>query len=806
MKYLWQCVLLLLPIYLFGATLEVSLDGTHAYTSIQSAINASSDGDIVKVYPGVYAEALETNGKSITLQSLYPITLSQETINTTIIHPATVSSCVEIDHGETVTINGFTMTNNDPVNMMPTMVDANHDGYMGGAIEITDHSSAAVLNCVIQNCFVPAGGIYFNGTSFYLSNTTIRNCMSIDSSGGGLTLWANSDSIVQFDSIHPNSIYNNMPTDVYLSDVASPLNISFATFSIAEAVPDNYYFFAYNCAPIQISVQTPFYTLINHDLYVSPTGNDLNSGLSPSEPFKTIVQALKIIQPDSLNPKTIHLAAGTYSIAENDQFFILMLKSNMRLIGDETQETILDASNVRNAYIEISGRTNTEVANLKLLVYQSTHSPITIGDSYFIKLSNIEMEGNLSQGNGILCAYDNDVILENILVHNTTTNDDQNLAFDIWYTDGLIINNCIVDNLHIDGNNANNIAYRILESDAVVRNCIISNCTAGDGVVFMYQNVNEAESAYNLDMSNMLIFNNSTLHNDVWAPYLVSLHNHYNRMQMNNCTFGNNISNASYPVQINGEADVRNCIFYNPAMNWDVAFLTNEGGIIYHPTISNSLLHHTVSALNLALLTQSEMINNSNPLFLGSTTDTLSITQPGYYYLSANSPCIDTGTADTTGINLPAMDLAGNHRVWNNRIDMGCYEYGSEPVSIDDHTSQAVSDKILLITYPNPVHMSGVRSGYVFLEFTLPVRAKEPPLIEIFNVRGQRVKSMRLTESYNSLVQKAGLSKDVKQDGEFFSTVWDCKNDRNQKIASGLYLVRVTSGSQQAVKKMALLK
>ena len=47
--------------------------------------------------------------------------------------------------------------------------------------------------------------------------------------------------------------------------------------------------------------------------------------------------------------------------------------------------------------------------------------------------------------------------------------------------------------------------------------------------------------------------------------------------------------------------------------------------------------------------------------------------------LLPGSPAIDMGTIDTTGLHLPETDLAGNLRVWNDRIDIGAYEFGSEP-------------------------------------------------------------------------------------------------------------------------------
>jgi hypothetical protein len=45
------------------------------------------------------------------------------------------------------------------------------------------------------------------------------------------------------------------------------------------------------------------------------------------------------------------------------------------------------------------------------------------------------------------------------------------------------------------------------------------------------------------------------------------------------------------------------------------------------------------------------------------------------YRLSDTSPCINAGTMDTTGLNLPDSDLDGNPRVFDGRIDMGAFEY-----------------------------------------------------------------------------------------------------------------------------------
>ncbi len=66
-----------------------------------------------------------------------------------------------------------------------------------------------------------------------------------------------------------------------------------------------------------------------------------------------------------------------------------------------------------------------------------------------------------------------------------------------------------------------------------------------------------------------------------------------------------------------------------------------------------------------------DSIYNYNPLF----ADTLG-------HLSSSSNCIDGGSNDTTNLSIPLTDLDGNARIWNSRIDIGAYEYGSKPLIV----------------------------------------------------------------------------------------------------------------------------
>lgn len=78
----------------------------------------------------------------------------------------------------------------------------------------------------------------------------------------------------------------------------------------------------------------------------------------------------------------------------------------------------------------------------------------------------------------------------------------------------------------------------------------------------------------------------------------------------------------------------------------------------------------------------SDNIANDGPMFLNPTTfpgcalsveDSLAIFNANWS-LYGNSRCVNAGKIDTTGLNLPDNDIAGNARIIENVIDLGAYE------------------------------------------------------------------------------------------------------------------------------------
>jgi predicted outer membrane repeat protein len=80
---------------------------------------------------------------------------------------------------------------------------------------------------------------------------------------------------------------------------------------------------------------------------------------------------------------------------------------------------------------------------------------------------------------------------------------------------------------------------------------------------------------------------------------------------------------------------------------------------------------------------------NADPLFEGSGDHPFAITE--------NSPAVDAGRPDTTGLNLPSFDFVGNPRIDNGIVDIGAYEYPSEiPVELTSFIASVNKNSVYL--------------------------------------------------------------------------------------------------------------
>jgi predicted outer membrane repeat protein len=121
--------------------------------------------------------------------------------------------------------------------------------------------------------------------------------------------------------------------------------------------------------------------------------------------------------------------------------------------------------------------------------------------------------------------------------------------------------------------------------------------------------------------------------------------------------------------------------------------------------------------------------------FIGVYENCLEI-EPGFsgtgdhpFSLDENSGCINTGTPDTTGLQLPEFDLADNERFRGNRIDIGAYE-----AQITTRTISNLSYGNRLTVYPNPIIENSI--------ITFDLATAGLVNLELLSVNGKKVSGL----------------------------------------------------------------
>jgi len=335
------CVLIFISL-LNSTTIEVNIDGTGDYLTIQEGINASTDGDTVLVYPGRYFENTDFIGKTITVASLELTTGNTDYIHSTVIDGNQSGCCVAVYNYEEegTTLRGFIITNG--------IGFLNGSRRYGGGI-YTFNSSLRIINCIVENnSSVGGGGIVIIGSNIFLEGNTIRNNQASEF-GGGIASGCLTGSIVYsyenrcnvYDNFSPLGldIYNSLEIGVITDVIVDTLTVS-DPFGYEFYQGDNDYY--QNYEDMVFEMLHAKYESVEADLYVSPGGDDNNGGLTVDDPLQTINNALQRIIVDEDNPRTIFLTDGIYSSSLNNQRFPISMRGYVSLIGESEENTIID--------------------------------------------------------------------------------------------------------------------------------------------------------------------------------------------------------------------------------------------------------------------------------------------------------------------------------------------------------------------------------------------------------------------------------------------------------------------------------
>ena len=238
----------------------------------------------------------------------------------------------------------------------------------------------------------------------------------------------------------------------------------------------------------------------------------------------------------------------------------------------------------------------------------------------------------------------------------------------------------------------------------------------------------------------------------------------YSSPELTNLTVSGNTATIGGAVQavLASSMEFTNCIFRGN--NEYGIYLDDCGLVVSYSDIDGGLDGITIT--NNSWVDWLDGNIDEDPLF--------SSTGEHPFSLTGGSPCIDAGTPDTTGLNLPEWDFIGNMRVWDGVIDMGAYEYGAIPVGID--RVQVAGGGLEVLVYPNPV----VR----MMNIEYRILNVEVVGLRVFDIHGEEI---------------ARLVNETQASGEY-TVKFDVSD-----LPAGIYLVRLQAAQQVATGKILVV-
>lgn len=449
---------------------------------------------------------------------------------------------------------------------------------------------------------------------------------------------------------------------------------------------------------------------------------------------------------------------------------------------DETAEPV---TTVMEDFITVSNPDN--VSGLVAGQWSSEYSPYTI-------VGDIEIPTDLSLiiHSGTTLIFDDNVILNVSGKLEVIGEKDNEVIFtsnDTWKGIYIVASEDTSTFKYAVFNNANNSALRSSMSNIYVEACQFLNNTSTIvgpaidisnslyseiiGSYFANNNSSNNAGAINVSGSNVLLKNNVIVNNTGRNAGAVFFKNNSN-LEIENCTIYNNLNTVSTGgtlLNSMSSATVKNSIINGDAPIYELNGLTD---------VSYTCIPGLTGIGNI----------EDNPLFVLESDGTGSEFETNYedWYLSNNSPCIDSGNPESNYNDIEDTNNTGYAlypSLGDLTNDMGAFggNGGINWVPNEDNITVIKPQNITINTYPNPFNP--------LLNVSLDIKNLNSKVnVTVFNIKGQIVKNL-----YNDIPK-----------GNKIDLQWNGTNNNGHKLSSGIYFIKAVSNDENNIKKVLMLK
>ncbi|MGB4098603.1 MAG: right-handed parallel beta-helix repeat-containing protein [bacterium] len=326
----------------------------------------------------------------------------------------------------------------------PSIIDClfenNSSEQMGGAILSGYNAHAFISFCEFKNNFAVRNG---GAIAAYFGHVTVGGCVFSDNrasrTGGAIHISQPGSDLAMAPNVFKGNsaaVGCDLAADVPFTPPVSATGNHFDGIPISD-------FYVSPVAAFDISGCTGAEP-IQSDVYVAPWGDDHNSGLSPSEPFRSIRTTLGRLYSEPARPSvTVHLLEGEYFLRDEPWPGTLPLLSNVTIEGITlTEKVTIDAESIGNrtgawygAWIDRSKLSRMTIKNSGASAIDLTFCDLTV-DSCRLESNSSSAHGGAIVASGGLLTLTDCVFTKNFAAGNGG-------AVDVRQYGNFLATNCI---------------------------------------------------------------------------------------------------------------------------------------------------------------------------------------------------------------------------------------------------------------------------------------------------------------------------------------------------------------------------